>query len=135
MGLPRRRRQVEEAPELTPDRLEVGRELLGGEESPFVGLASRVADQPGAAPGEQDGAMAGELQPAQREDAEQVPDVQAVRGRIEAGIGGRRPGVEKHPECFVAHLLDEVAKREILREGRHPQSVPRHTGRRRAAVP
>ena len=54
LGLPRRRRQVEEAPELTPDRLEVGRELLEGEESAFVGLASRVADQPGAAPGEQD---------------------------------------------------------------------------------
>ena len=63
--------------------------------------------------------MAGELQPAQGEDAEQVADVQAVGGRVEAGIGGRRPGVEQHPECFVAHLVDEVAKREILREGRH----------------
>ena len=127
LGLARRRRQVEEAARAGPGS------PRGWPASCSAESRGRSSDlppgspiRPGAAAGEQDRAMAGELQPAQGEDAEQVADMQAVGGRVEAGVGGRRPGVEQRPERFVAHLVDEAAKREILREGRHLKACHGH---------
>ena len=50
-----------------------------GSGAALVLLAARVADQPGAAPGQHDRAVPGALEAAQRAELEEVAHVEAVR--------------------------------------------------------
>ena len=86
--------EVQEALELGADARQVGRQLLVGEQGPLLGLAARVADHAGPAAGHGDGPVPGQLQAPQVADLEQVADVQAVGGRIEAAVGGQPVGVQ-----------------------------------------
>jgi len=53
--------------------------------------------------------MAGELEPPQREQGEEVADVQAVRGRVEAGVDGLRGGEQLRGPGGVGLLRDQLA--------------------------
>ena len=88
-------REVEDALELALDGLDVGPQRVAVEQVALVGPAARVADHARGPAGQRVGAMAGELEPLERHLAEQVADVEAVGGRVEAARRRRsvpRPG-------------------------------------------
>src|SRR6516225_1862103 len=73
--------------------------------------------------------MTGVLQPAQHHDAEEVADMKAGCGRIEAYIGGDRPGSRLGIEPIgVRNLMDESPCSQDLQKfglvGAHEASVP-----------
>ena len=87
---------------------------------------------PVAPPASGNGPVAGQLQPAQRELPEQVPDVEAVGGRVEADVDADRsrgqPGGEGLP---VGRVLHEAAGLQLGEEVHSGIMVPRRprTGR------
>ena len=89
--------EIEQTAELAPDAGDIGFEDVAGEEIALGRLAARVADHAGGAARERDGAMAGQLEPAQDEEADEVAEVEAVGGRVEADVEGegRRAGGEE----------------------------------------
>ena len=124
--------EVEELLELAPDALEVGLQRLLAQERPLLGLAPRVADEPGPPAGHGDGPVPGQLQPAQIADLQQMAHVQAVGGRIEAAVGGQLIGVQPLLELGVGQLVDQSPEPEVLGELGHGLSLPR---RRSGVVP
>ena len=68
--------------------------------------------------------MPSELEPAQGAQLEHVADVEAVSRGVEAGVDGQASGVESAEKIRVGDLVDQAAKGEVLREGRHPQTLP-----------
>ena len=80
-------------------------------------LARRVADLGGAAADQRDRPMAGALHQAQQHDADEVADMQAVGGAVEADVGGdalaRGQGVEPFE---VGGLVEEAALHQLADE-------------------
>ena len=68
--------------------------------------------------------MARLLEAAQRAELQEVAHVEAVGGRVEAGVD-REPGlVEALREIRVGHLVDQAAEGEVLRERGHASTLP-----------
>ena len=82
--------EIEKAREHGADRGDIGVDLLGGEQRAARVLAGGIADLAGAATHQRDRTMPGLLQPSQHHDGQQIADMQARRGRIEADIGRDR---------------------------------------------
>ena len=82
-------------------------ERLPVEQVALLAASSGVADHARRAAGQREGPVAGELEAAQGELAEQVADVQAVGRRIEADVDadrpGGQPGGERGPVGRVVH--------------------------------
>ena len=80
-------------------------------------LARRIADLGGAAADEHDRPVPGLLQLAQHHDPEQIADMEARRGAVEADIAGDRPGFGKRIEArFVGHLMQIAAGLDLVQE-------------------
>ena len=74
-----------------------------------------VADQPGGTADEDDGLVAGPLQRPQHHELQQVPDVQARRGRVEAAVVGDRPlGEVGTQRGLVGALGDQPAAVQLV---------------------
>ena len=82
--------EFEETVKSTADTGDIGADLGIVEQLSGFVLARRVTDPRGAATHQHDRPVAGALQPAQHHDLHQRADMQAVRRRIEADIGGHR---------------------------------------------
>ena len=73
-------------------------------------LAGGIADLGRTAAGERDRPMAGPLKKAKQHDADQIADMQAVSGGIEADIGGQPfRGRELVKGVEVGRLVQETA--------------------------
>ncbi len=104
--------EIEQPRELALDARDVGRQHLGREQVALGRLAARVSDHPGRTAGDGDGPVARELEPAQDEQADEVAEVQAVRGGIEADVERDRPraGGEQLEELVaVGHVGNQTA--------------------------
>ena len=89
---------------------------------PGLVAARGVADAGGAATEQDEGAVAVLLEQAEDHDADQVADVEAVRGAIEADIGRDRTGLHRGAQGLgVGTLKDEAARGRFVEErvGRH----------------
>src|SRR5439155_2560503 len=84
----------------------------------LVGLAARVADHPGAAAHECDGAVAGQLELPQQHDRHQVAELQARRRGIESAVEGVTSGGEVSVE-LARVLVHEASPLELCKEIRH----------------
>ncbi len=65
------------------DAGQIGLELLLAQKDPLLGLAARIPDEPGTAPGHGDRPVTGQLQPAEGAHLEQMAHVEAVGGGVE----------------------------------------------------
>ena len=110
-----------------PTRLAV--EFVAGDERALLGPLAGIADEARPAPGDGDRPVAGELEPAQGAQLQEIAHLQAVDRRVEADVDALAPGVEPREQCRVAHLVDEPAEREVLRAARHRFSLPQAPGR------
>jgi len=70
--------EVEELRELPFDGFDVCSDLFLAEKGAFLRFAARIADQPGAAASQRDGCVPPTLEARQRQERQQVPDVQAT---------------------------------------------------------
>ncbi len=113
--------EVEQLPELVLDALDIGLENIGREEIALGRLAARVADHAGGAARDGDGSMARELEPAQDEQADQVAEVEAVGGGVEADVKrdrGRARREQALQLVAVGHVGDQPAPMEVFEDGR-----------------
>ena len=94
------------------------RHLLFGVERALARLAARVADQAGAAADEHDGAVARQLDPPERQEGYEAPDVQAVGRRVEAAVD--RAGRFRQMRVQFVHagrVRDQAAPLEVAEYG------------------
>ncbi|MFM1944722.1 MAG: hypothetical protein RI897_3704 [Verrucomicrobiota bacterium] len=54
----------------------------------FLGFAAGVTDEAGGAAGDGDGVVAGDLEAAEGEEGDEVTDVEAIGGGVEAAVEG-----------------------------------------------
>ena len=124
--------EVQQALELHLDGRDVVVERVPVEQVALLAATAGVADHPGGTAGQRERSVTGQLQPAQRELPEQVPDVEAVGGRVEADVDADRslgqPGGEGLP---VGRVLHEAAGLQLGEEVHSGIMVPRRsrTGR------
>jgi hypothetical protein len=116
--------EVEEPLELGPDALQVRLQLVGPEQGTLPGPPPGVAHHARAATGQGQGAVAGQLEPAQGEEGEQVADVEAARRRVEARVHGHPAAVEERQQGLVGDLVQEATPAKLLGEGGHGPSLP-----------
>ena len=112
--------EIEQPAQLALDARDVGLEAFRREEIALGRLAARVADHAGRAARDGDGPMARQLEPAQNEQADQVAEVEAVGGRIEADVKGDRGRAgREQPFQFLAigHVGDQPAPMKVLKDG------------------
>lgn len=106
--------EVQQLRELGLDRRDVVFELFPGQQVALGRLAGGIADHPGGAAGQRQRLVAGELEAAQHQLAHQMPDVQAVRGRIEAAVERDRPLGEPLAQAVEIRAVgDQVAVFEV----------------------
>ena len=116
--------ELEKALERAPDPGAVDGQRRVVEELAALVLARRVADLGRAAADQRDRAVAGALHPAQHHDADEVADVQAVGGAVEADVGGQPlPRRERVDRVEIGRLVDEAALCQLADELR---TVPGH---------
>jgi hypothetical protein len=107
--------RLEQTLELGPDGGHVGLDLVSGEQVPLGGLTAGVADHPGGAAGQVDDLVPGPLEPAQRADPDQVADLQARGGRVEADVGDEAAGVEQPGQLLgVGALVHQPPPHEVV---------------------
>src|SRR5581483_10462396 len=97
--------EVQEAAELFLDGGDVGVEDFAGEQLAFGGLAAGIADGTGGAAGNGDGIMAEQLESPEREERNEVADVQAVGGGIESAVDRGRGGNETFDEFLAVGAI------------------------------
>jgi len=115
--------EIDEPCELPTDGLEIGPNLVLVEEFPHLGLAARITDQGGRPTDHGDGPMPMALEVGQGEDRNEVPDVQGIRGGVEAGITGRGRSLEQRGQRrLVGHLVDEPSTLHLFEEPTHAAS-------------
>ena len=84
------------------------------EQVALLGATARVADHPGRSTGQRDRPVAGVLEAAQRDQPDQVADVQAVGRRIAPVVDRDRTVGDLGPqELAIGRVVDEVARLEI----------------------
>ena len=112
--------EVQKPRELRSDALQVRLKALAREQRTLLGLAARVTDEAGAAASDRDRPMAVPLHPDEHHDAQEVADVQAVGGRVEADVCGdlftRQQRVQTGREQLlaVAGDMDEPSPPELV---------------------
>ena len=107
--------------ELRLDAGDVVVERLAVEQVALLAAAARVADHAGGAAGQRERAVAGQLEAAQRELPDQVPDVQAVGGRVEADVDAdraARPAAAARNSRSVESWMRPRASRSAIRSMR-----------------
>jgi hypothetical protein len=98
-----------------PDAIEIGADLLDGQELAGFVLERGIADLGGAAAHECDRPVAGFLQPAQHHDLHQGTRMEAWRRRIETDIAGDAPAMRGLVERLgIGHLMHETALRQHI---------------------
>jgi hypothetical protein len=113
-GAVRPRAEVEEALHLDLEPGRRRRDLILRTQRPLARLAAGVPDEPGPPADEDDGPVAGALDPAQHHESQEAPHVEAVRGGVEADIG---PSARRHEMPIglggVGNVADEAPPLEI----------------------
>jgi hypothetical protein len=110
--------EVDDPGDLGLDRRHVGAERGVVEQVALLGPPARVADHPGRAAGERHGAVAGVLEPAQHQEADQVADVQAVGAGIAAVVDRQRSlGQAGGERGAVGAVLHQAAGLEVIEKG------------------
>ena len=94
--------EIEEVGQLFLDRLDVGLDLLARQQLALVGLSARVADHAGPAASQGNGMVPKALQARQRNQRDQVADMQAVGGGVEAVIDGDLFSLQQGINAFEA---------------------------------
>ena len=101
-----------------------------------LGGGPRVADQAGGAADQDDRLVTGSLQRPQHHELEQVADVQALRGGVEAGVVGDRPlGQVLAQGGLVGALGDQPAAVQLVDHVVHRAMGPSCPARRRRGLP
>ena len=99
------------------------------EQVALLGAAAGVADHPGGAAGQGEGAVPGVLEAAQHDQADQVAVVEARRRRVDAVVERdrslREPGRQRGPVGGVVH---QAALVEVVEEVEHRRHRPRQPG-------
>ena len=129
----RRAVELHEPLELAPDP--VG-PLGDGRDAVERALArvARIADHPGGAAREHDRPGARLLEPAQREQRDEVARVQAGRGRVEPAVEREHARGQVAPQCVgVGALRDEAAPLQFVEDVRAHATDPPPTRSRRPA--
>ncbi len=102
--------ESQELPEGVPDPRLVCVDLGFGQKLPALVLAGWIADLGRAAANQRDRPMPAALQHAKHHDADEIADMQAWRGAIEADIGGDRAFRGQRAQPFlVGNLMDVTA--------------------------
>ncbi len=110
--------EVEEGRELLLDGGGVAAERLAVEQVALLAAPARVADHARRAAGERDREVAGELEAPQQQQRHEVPDVQAVGGRVEADVERHRPALEPLAQRVeVGVVLHEPAREQVVDDG------------------
>ena len=113
----------EQVPELLADLGGPGDDRLGIVELAFLALAAGIADQAGAAAGEGDRRVAGELEAAQRDDDLQMADVKRARCRVVARVDADAAVAQGLGELVAGgDVGDQAAPFQVF------QQVVRHGG-------
>ena len=79
------------------------------EQLAFFRLAPGIADHRRPAAGDGDRAVTAELQATEVAELEQVPDMQAVSGRVETYVGRSGARVQPAQQVRIRDLVDEPA--------------------------
>ena len=99
---------------------EVGGDRFGREEGALGRLETGIADHAGRTARERDDAMPCAPKPAQHEEPDEVAEVEAVGGRVEADVKGERgrAGREEPFQFFaIGHVGDQSAPMEFRKDG------------------
>jgi len=78
-------------------------------------LAGRVPDAARGAADERDGGVAAPAEPGERDEAEEVAEVEALGGGVEAAVHLKLPGARRR-ECLRGRGLDEAALPEHVHD-------------------
>ena len=118
--------EADEVRQLLFDAFHVVPDLIHRQQIAFVALHRRVADHARAAAGQHDGPVPEPLQPGQPHQRDQMSDVQAVRGGVEAHVSGDHALAEQFPDAAVVRRpVDEAARaKHLKRIFRHAKSNP-----------
>ena len=110
--------EVEQALELGPDAGPVGGQRLRVEEGPLLGPAAGIAHHAGGPSDQRQRAVAGLLEPAQHQHPDQMAEVEAVGGGVDAEVqnGGRvvEQGGQLPP---VGVVVDQAPGLEVCEQG------------------
>jgi hypothetical protein len=123
-ALPRFFGELEVPGELLANRGDVGGELGVAQERALVDAAAGIPDDAGAPSGDDERPVPGELEASQRDQLQEVPDVQAPRRRVEPDVGGDAAAVQPLEDRLVGDLVHDATEREVLAERRHRVSLP-----------
>ena len=114
--------EVEKPLKLPLDRRHVRLEDLQGKQLALLALTARVADHPGRPAHQGDRPMPGLLKSPQDHQGHEVPHVETVGRRIEAGIDRPRPLHEPRGQVLVVgRLIDQPAPAEFGEQVVHEQ--------------
>ena len=106
--------QIDDPAELLLDAGDVVVEDVVVEQVALLRSAARIADHAGRSPGQRDRPVAGVLEAAQRDQPDQVADVEAVGGRVASVVDRHRAVGHLGPqELAIGRVVDEVAGLEI----------------------
>src|SRR5262249_31347694 len=105
---------AEEAFDLPLHRQAAHADGVDGFEDAFLGLAGRIADEPGGAANEDDDLVAAALEVAQRHEPDQAAGVQAGRRWIEADVHRHLLLLEARGKVVGRGLMDEAAPVEFV---------------------
>jgi hypothetical protein len=92
--------------------------ICSGQQVPLLRFPARVADHAGAAADDRNRRMPEPLQSCQPHQWQEMPDVQAGRGRIETGVRRHRAGGQQIRQALCG-VVDKLAPRQFFEEIRH----------------
>jgi hypothetical protein len=125
--------EAEEPLQLARDRRGVPGDRLRREQLAFDVAAGGIADHAGGATDQADGAMPRALELREHHDGQQVPDVQARVGGVEARVDGDPWRRERGAHRFlVRDLMNQAARLEHVERGGHDAPI---SASRSAPVP
>jgi hypothetical protein len=127
--------KIEESRQLSVNSGDIGSKRRLIQQVALETLAAGIADQAGRAADQHDRPMASPLQPHQQHQWHQVPDVQARRGRIKAGVGRDDLLAQQLGEpCPIRYIRQEAAQGKLV-ENVHGRIEPNPSRRGTPARP
>ncbi len=118
--------EIEELGELPLDRFHVRGNLLLAQQRTFLRLATWIADQTGAAAGQRNRNVAPALEAGQREQRQEMPDVETVGAGIEADVEGHALAPQRVFETFAALVQQSAPAQFVQNSGHRPVHIARH---------
>ena len=115
--------EVEELRQLRLDLFQIRCDALLALQLAFLALAARVADQASAAARQHNRVVSEALQPRQSHQRQQVPDLQAVGGGIEADVGRHFAAGQDLGQPFGA-VIYQAAPLKFVENVRHGVRSP-----------